>query len=106
MIGLSSVTLPAHAQSLSCAMLSSSQTGLTLRGAIFLIRVKVMDENKSNAGDLAVELLGVAEDLVMSGEDPDDIRAAFYAVLMHMQQQRDEADQDARDLILRGTGLG
>ena len=106
MTGMVSATLTARAQSLSCALLSSSQTGLTLRGAIFLFRVKVMDKDKSNAGDLAVELLSVAEDLVMSGEDPDAIRAAFYAVLMHMQQQRDEADQDARDLILRGTGLG
>lgn len=65
-----------------------------------------MNENETNAGEIAVDLLGVAEDLVISGEDPDDIRAAFYAVLMHMQQQRDEANQDVRDLIVRGVGGG
>ena len=65
-----------------------------------------MNDNETNAGEIAVDLLGVAEDLVISGEDPDDIRAAFYAVLMHMQQQRDEANQDVRDLIVRGVGGG
>jgi hypothetical protein len=65
-----------------------------------------MDRNESNAGDLAVELLDVAESLILAGEDPDDIRAAFFAVLMHMQQQRDQADQDVRDLIVRGLGIG
>jgi hypothetical protein len=65
-----------------------------------------MDRNESNAGDLAVELLDVAESLILAGEDPDDIRAAFFAVLMHMQQQRDQADQDVRDFIVRGLGIG
>lgn len=68
--------------------------------------VGIMDRNESNAGDLAVELLDVAESLILAGEDPDDIRAAFFAVLMHMQQQRDQADQDVRDLIVRGLGIG
>ena len=68
--------------------------------------VGIMDRNGSNAGDLAVELLDVAESLILAGEDPDDIRAAFFAVLMHMQQQRDQADQDVRDLIVRGLGIG
>lgn len=65
-----------------------------------------MSNEASNAGDLAVELLDVAESLILAGEDPDDIRAAFWAVLMHMQQQRDQADQDVRDLIVRGLGIG
>ena len=65
-----------------------------------------MDKNKSNAGDLAVELLDVAENLILAGEDPDDIRAAFVAVLVHMRDQRDQADQDVRDLIMRGLGFG
>ena len=79
---------------------------LQLRRAIFLNSVGIMDRNESNAGDLAVELLDVAESLILAGEDPDDIRAAFFAVLMHMQQQRDQADQDVRDLIVRGLGIG
>lgn len=79
---------------------------LQLRRAIFLSSVGIMDRNESNAGDLAVELLDVAESLILAGEDPDDIRAAFFAVLMHMQQQRDQADQDVRDLIVRGLGIG
>lgn len=33
-------------------------------------------------------------------------RAAFVAVLVHMRRQRDQADQDVRDLIVRGLGFG
>ena len=88
------------------SLLLPPNLALQLRRAIFLSSVGIMDRNESNAGDLAVELLDVAENLILAGEDPDDIRAAFFAVLMHMQQQRDQADQDVRDLIVRGLGIG
>ena len=86
--------------------LPSSYSALRLRGAAFLSSLEDMGDDKSNAGDLAVELLNVAESLVLAGEDPDDIRAAFVAVLVHMRRQRDQADQDVRDLIVRGLGFG
>ena len=86
--------------------LPSSYSALRLRGAAFLSRFKDMGDDKSNAGDLAIELLDVAESYILSGEDPDDVRAAFVAVLVHMRRQRDQADQDVRDLIVRGLGFG
>lgn len=63
-----------------------------------------MTEQKSNAGEIAVDLMWVAEELVDSGEDPEDVRAAFVAVSIRLKQLRDEADNDARDMILRSMG--
>ena len=60
-----------------------------------------MTEQSTNAGEIAVELMWVAEELVDSGEDPEDVRAAFVAVAIRLKQLHDEADDDARNLIER-----
>ena len=59
-----------------------------------------MSDDHSNAGDLAIEFMGVAQDMILAGEDPDDVRAAFIAVAIRMGQLREEADQDVMEFVL------
>jgi len=54
-----------------------------------------------NAGEIAYELFGFADHLIESGEDPEDVRAAFCAVAIRLREISDEADADARNVILR-----
>ena len=56
---------------------------------------------KMNAGEIAWELLGIAEDMIDSGEDPEDVRAAFIAGGIKLKQLRDQAAEDARNMILK-----
>ena len=56
---------------------------------------------ETNVGELALELFEIAEEMVLLGEDPLDVRAAFYAVAVKLKQLSDEADRDALDVILR-----
>ncbi len=60
-----------------------------------------MTEQSTNAGEIAVELMWVAEELVDSGEEPEDVRAAFIAVSIRLKQLRDDADDAARQVIER-----
>ena len=60
-----------------------------------------MTDMESNVGELALELFEIAEEMVLLGEDPLDVRAAFYAVAIRLKQLSDEADKDALDVILR-----
>ena len=63
-----------------------------------------MTEQSTNAGEIAVDLMWVAETIIEDGEDPEDVRAAFIAVSIRLKQLRDEADNDARNVILRSMG--
>jgi len=56
---------------------------------------------ESNVGELALELFEIAEEMVLLGEDPLDVRAAFYAVAIRLKQLSDEADRDALSLVKR-----
>ena len=60
-----------------------------------------MTDIETNVGEIAVELFGMAEDMILHGEDPIDVRAAFYAVAIKLKQLSDEADKDALDMISR-----
>ena len=60
-----------------------------------------MTDMESNVGELAVELFEIAEEMVLLGEDPLDVRAAFYAVAIRLKQLSDEAELDAFNLIKR-----
>ena len=60
-----------------------------------------MTEQSTNAGEIAVDLMFMAETMIEDGEDPEDVRAAFIAVSIRLKQLRDEADDDARNLIER-----
>ena len=60
-----------------------------------------MTEQSTNAGEIAVDLMFMAEGMIEDGEDPDDVRAAFVAVAIRLKQLRDEADADARQAIER-----
>ena len=60
-----------------------------------------MTDNESNVGELALELFEIAEDMVLLGEDPLDVRAAFYAVAVRLKQLSDEAESDALSLVKR-----
>ena len=59
-----------------------------------------MDE-PMNAGEIACELFGFAEHMIESGEDPEDVRAAFFAVSIRLKQLSEEANEEARHMILR-----
>ena len=63
-----------------------------------------MTEQSTNAGEIAVDLMFMAEGMIEDGEDPEDVRAAFIAVSIRLKQLRDEADDDARNVILRNMG--
>ena len=65
-----------------------------------------MTEQSTNAGEIAVDLMWVAEEFVDSGEDPEDVRAAFVAVAIRLKQLRDEADNDARQALAKAAGIG
>ena len=56
---------------------------------------------ESNVGELALELFEIAEEMVLLGEDPLDVRAAFYAVAIRLKQLSDEAELDALGLVKR-----
>lgn len=56
---------------------------------------------ESNVGELALELFEIAEEMVLLGEDPLDVRAAFYAVAIRLKQLSDEAESDALGLVRR-----
>ena len=56
---------------------------------------------ESNVGELALELFEIAEEMVLLGEDPLDVRAAFYAVAIRLKQLSDEAESDALSLVKR-----
>lgn len=56
---------------------------------------------ESNVGELALELFEIAEEMVLLGEDPLDVRAAFYAVAIRLKQLSDEAELDALGLVRR-----
>ena len=56
---------------------------------------------ESNVGELALELFEIAEEMVLLGEDPLDVRAAFYAVAIRLRQLSDEAESDALSLVKR-----
>ena len=56
---------------------------------------------ESNVGELALELFEMAEEMVLLGEDPLDVRAAFYAVAIRLKQLSDEAELDALSLVKR-----
>ena len=60
-----------------------------------------MTEQSTNAGEIAVDLMFMAEGMIEDGEDPEDVRAAFVAVAIRLKQLRDEADADARQAIER-----
>ena len=60
-----------------------------------------MTDMESNVGELAVELFEIAEEMVLLGEDPLDVRAAFYAVAIRLKQLSDEAESDALGLVRR-----
>ena len=60
-----------------------------------------MTDMESNVGELAVELFEIAEEMVLLGEDPLDVRAAFYAVAVRLKQLSDEAESDALSLVKR-----
>lgn len=60
-----------------------------------------MTEQSTNVGEIAVDLMFMAEGMIEDGEDPDDVRAAFVAVAIRLKQLRDEADADARQAIER-----
>lgn len=60
-----------------------------------------MTDMESNVGELALELFEVAEEMVLLGEDPLDVRAAFYAVAIRLKQLSDEAELDALGLVRR-----
>lgn len=65
-----------------------------------------MTEQSTNAGEIAVDLMFMAEGMIEDGEDPEDVRAAFIAVSIRLKQLRDEADNDARQAIARAAGIG
>ena len=97
--GLSDTLIPQHIPS---QLTAASLTGpCAFAWGLFLAYVSGMDDTGSNAGDLAVELLNMAEQLIENGEDFEDVRAAFIAVAIRLKQLRDKADNDARDVILR-----
>ena len=60
-----------------------------------------MTDMQSNVGELALELFEIAEEMVLLGEDPLDVRAAFYAVAIRLKQLSDEAEADALGLVKR-----
>jgi hypothetical protein len=60
-----------------------------------------MTDMESNVGEIALELFERAEEMVLLGEDPLDVRAAFYAVAIRLKQLSDEAELDAFNLIKR-----
>lgn len=60
-----------------------------------------MTDMESNVGELALELFEIAEEMVLLGEDPLDVRAAFYAVAIRLKQLSDEAEADALGLVKR-----
>jgi hypothetical protein len=60
-----------------------------------------MTDDESNVGEIALELFEIAEEMVLLGEDPLDVRAAFYAVAIRLKQLSDEAELDAFNLIKR-----
>ena len=60
-----------------------------------------MTDMESNVGELALELFEIAEEMVLLGEDPLDVRAAFYAVAIRLRQLSDEAESDALSLVKR-----
>jgi hypothetical protein len=60
-----------------------------------------MTDMESNVGEIALELFEIAEDMVLLGEDPLDVRAAFYAVAIRLKQLSDEAEADALGLVKR-----
>ena len=68
---------------------------------LFLCIVQIMDITESNVGEIAVELLDIAEQMIEGGEDFCDVQGAFVAVAIRLNQLRDEADEDARNMILR-----
>lgn len=63
-----------------------------------------MTEQSTNVGEIAVDLMFMAETMIEDGEEPEDVRAAFIAVSIRLKQLRDEADADARNVILRSMG--
>lgn len=60
-----------------------------------------MTDMESNVGEIALELFEIAEEMVLLGEDPLDVRAAFYAVAIRLKQLSDEAELDALGLVKR-----
>ena len=72
-----------------------------LCGVFFWNSVLFMTDMESNVGEIAVELFGMAEEMILHGEDPIDVRAAFYAVAIKLRQLSDEADKDALGLVKR-----
>jgi hypothetical protein len=63
-----------------------------------------MTEQSTNAGEIAVDLMFMAETMIEDGEDPLDVWAAFVAVSMHLKDLREEADNDARQAIAKIMG--
>lgn len=60
-----------------------------------------MTDMESNVGEIALELFEISEEMILLGEDPIDVRAAFYAAAIRLKQLSDEAEVDAFDLIKR-----
>jgi hypothetical protein len=63
-----------------------------------------MTEQSTNVGEIAVDLMFMAETMIEDGEDPEDVRAAFIAVSIRLKQLRDEADADARQALAKAAG--
>jgi hypothetical protein len=80
---------------------SGHQLAPPLCGVFFCPSVTPMTDMQSNVGELALELFEIAEEMVLLGEDPLDVRAAFYAVAIRMKQLSDEAEADALGLVKR-----
>lgn len=58
-------------------------------------------EEESNIGAIALCVMSLAEDLILAGEDPQVVRSALVAVAVRMKQLEEQADEDARNMILR-----
>ena len=70
------------------------------------LMLPTMTEQSTNAGEIAVDLMFMAETMIEDGEDPEDVRAAFIAVSIRLKQLRDEADNDARQALAKAAGIG
>lgn len=64
-----------------------------------------MTEQSTNSGEIAVDLMFMAETMIEDGEDPEDVRAAFIAVSMHLKDLREQADTDARQAIAKAANI-
>ena len=88
-----------QAISVSSRFLLPRTSPAIVRGLFFTYAL-LMDES-TNVGEIACELFGLAEHMIENGEDPEDVRAAFFAVGIRLKQLSEEADKEAHHMILR-----